>query len=110
MKTNNLLRLVKEYFDEGYFDGQVRSILEKSTYTDEEIDYMWKYVFKIQRRVLKSQGNVLTMSTLKREIGRMTGIRLSDNYTNTVSKDDLFKLYQFITSLPSEYIKDRLDG
>lgn len=110
MKTNKLLKLTKQYFDEGYFDSRVRSLLNQSEFKDDEIDYLWEYIFKIQKKVLKTQGDSMNMSTLKAQISRLIGVDLSSNYTNTVNKSDLYKIYMYITSLPEEYLKDRLNG
>jgi hypothetical protein len=111
MKTNNLLRLVKQYFQEGYFDTNIREILstEGSTFNDEQIDYMWDYVFKIQNELVKSRADTMTMSTMKREIGRLIGVQMDIGYASSpVGKKDLYKIYMFITSLPKEYLKDRM--
>lgn len=111
MKTNNLLKLVTDYFNEGYFDTRIRQLLKQTQFSDDEIDYLWDYVFKIQKRVLKGKAEALTMQTMKKEIGRLIGNPLSaSGYAGSpVGKNDLYKIYQYITSLPEEYLKDRLN-
>ena len=49
---------------------------------------------------------------MKKQIARLMGVELSGgNYNgNTLNKSDMYKIYVFITSLPKEYLKDRLDG
>jgi len=112
MKTNNLLKLVKEYLDEGYFDSRVRELLKQSSFTDDDIDYLWDYVFKIQTKVLRTKEETLTIGLMKKQISRLIGVEFSGSGYNgsTVNKADMYKIYVFITSLPIEYLKDRLDG
>ena len=112
MKTNNLLKLVQEYFSEGYFDSNVRDLLTNTSFIDDEIDELWDYVFKIQSMIMRSQKDTLTVTNMKKEVSRLIGVPLSGgNYNgSTVNKDDMHRIYQFITSLPKEYLKDRING
>jgi len=100
-----LLKISEKYFRFGHFDTTIRDFLSEGCISDEGISYMLDYIGKCQNDIGGSPKGSISYVDMKRTIFRLMGVH---DYTTipTTNKVEFRAIYNFITSLPDEYLSD----
>ena len=110
-----ILDMAKTYYNRaGFFDTQVRDILMKQVagakITKEDDKILVEYCLKSQEKQMLRKDASLSIRDMKntmfRLIGRPERIDNSSYCAPNMSKDDVLAIYNFIISLPAEFLAE----
>lgn len=93
--SDQLYYIAENFFNKGYYDPTIQKIIESDNQDDRDIPKLLKYIDQCSM-IIREASAELTIREMKKRIGQIMGQELSDSYTSTVSREDIFKIYNYI--------------
>ena len=94
-ESDQVYYIAENFFNKGYYDHTVKAIIESEDTHDKDIPILLKYIDRCTQMVRNAAAE-LTIREMKKQIGQAIGRTLSDGYTSTVSRDDMYIIYNYI--------------
>lgn len=94
-ESDQLYYIAQNFYEKGYFDPTVKAILDSEDMCDGDIPKLLKYIDQCSS-IIRNAEDELTIREMKKRIGSLIGQQLSDSYNSTISRTDLFKIYNFV--------------
>lgn len=94
-KLDQIYLIAENFINKGYSDPRIDEIIKSEEHSKEYTSELLEYIDKCSQIVREASAE-LTVRSMKEKIGEIIGQKLSNSYTSAITRDDLFKIYNYL--------------